>query len=160
MLCLQPRILYSLYKLLASTEPSNTILKVFLVKKTSKLHDCFYRTKCLSWRQSMSTLNLQTRDHWYPCFLVRGFKARVGSLTCVLHHLHMMDSSDSPLVWYLLTCWWPVWHLSHFIYILAYKHWWGSSPGSSMLKHYNIKYTLDFQKLFACSYLWMTRKSF
>ena len=33
---------------------------------------------------------------------------------CVLCHLHVMDSSDSPLVQHLLTFWWSAWQLSHF----------------------------------------------
>ena len=37
--------------------------------------------------------------------LTLGFKARVDSLTCLLHHLCTTDSSDSPLVWDLLTSW-------------------------------------------------------
>ena len=51
-----------------------------------------------------------------------GFKARVASLQAT-------DSSDSPLVWHLLTAWQPAWWLSHFVY----KYWWGSSPGLGML---------------------------
>ena len=47
-------------------------------------------------------------DHWYPCFgllvmFALGFKAKVDPLVCVLHHLHAMDSSVSPLVRHLLT---------------------------------------------------------
>ena len=69
------------------------------------------------------------RGHWYPCFglLVTstlGFKAREDSLTYMLLWLHAMDSSDSPPVWHLLTFWWPAWQPSHFIHVLAYKHWW------------------------------------
>ena len=33
-----------------------------------------------------------------------GFQSRIGSLACMLPRLHVMDSSDSPLVQYLLTC--------------------------------------------------------
>ena len=48
------------------------------------------------------------RGHWYPCFgllvmFALVFKAKVDSLTCVLCYLHIMDSSDSPQVWHLLT---------------------------------------------------------
>ena len=35
-------------------------------------------------------------------------------VTCVLHHLHTMDPSDSPLVPPLVTFWWPVWQWSLF----------------------------------------------
>ena len=33
-----------------------------------------------------------------------GFQSHIGSLACMLPRLHVMDSSDSPLVQYLLTC--------------------------------------------------------
>ena len=36
-------------------------------------------------------------------------KARVDPLTCLLHHLCAMNSSDSPLVRHLLTSWRPAW---------------------------------------------------
>ena len=42
-----------------------------------------------------------------------GFKASVVPLACVLYHLCAMESSDSPLVQHLLTCWWSAWQLSH-----------------------------------------------
>ena len=53
--------------------------------------------------------------HWYTCFglLVTsalGFNTRMEPLTCMLHRLCTMDTTDSPLVWHLLTSWWP----SHF----------------------------------------------
>ena len=61
-------------------------------------------------------------NHWrtfygaigtYPCsgLLVMstvGFQRQGGSLTCVLALLHVMDSSDSSLVWHLLSSWCPV----------------------------------------------------
>ena len=43
----------------------------------------------------------------YPWFQSRG-----RSLTSMLHHLHAMDSADSPLTWYLLSSWWPAWQPS------------------------------------------------
>ena len=51
-------------------------------------------------------------DHWITCFglLVMsalGFKARMDPITCVLRHLHAMESSDSPLVRHHLTSWRP-----------------------------------------------------
>ena len=48
------------------------------------------------------------------------------------------NSSDSPLVQYLLTSWLPTWQSPHFIHILAYKHWWGSSPESSVPLPHNM----------------------
>ena len=75
--------------------------------------------------------------HWYPYFglLVTstlGFKASMDSLACVLHCLHVTDSSNSSLLWQLLTSGQPAWQPSCFIHILAYKHWWGLSAGSSV----------------------------
>ena len=35
------------------------------------------------------------------------FKARVYPLTCMIQCLRTLDSTDSPLVQHLLTCWWP-----------------------------------------------------
>ena len=43
-----------------------------------------------------------------------GFKARVDSLACVLYQLCATDSTDSLLVWHLLTSWQPAWQLNHF----------------------------------------------
>ena len=40
-----------------------------------------------------------------------GFKVRVDPLVCVFHCLHA--SSDSHLVWHLLTCWQPAWQPSY-----------------------------------------------
>ena len=76
-------------------------------------------------------------DHRYPCcgrvvMSALCFKAKVDSLVCILCHLHETDSLDSSLVRHLLTSWQPAWQLSCFIYILVFKHWWGSSLGSSM----------------------------
>ena len=50
--------------------------------------------------------------HWYLCFglliaFPLDFKARVKALICELCHLHVMDSSDSPLVRHLPTLWLP-----------------------------------------------------
>ena len=53
------------------------------------------------------------------------FKARVDSLTGLLHHLCAMHSSDSPLVRHLLTSWRPTWRLSRFdprIYLQIYRN--------------------------------------
>ena len=43
-----------------------------------------------------------------------------------------MGFSDSPLVQHLLSTSQPAWQPSRFIHIVAYKHWWYSSPGSSV----------------------------
>ena len=71
-------------------------------------------------------------DYWYPYFgllvmLVLGFKARVDSLAHVLPHLRTTDSSDSPLVWHLLTVWRSVWQLNLFdprTWKCVCRHWW------------------------------------
>ena len=42
------------------------------------------------------------------------FKARVDSFTWMIHWLHAMESSDSPLGRHLLTSLEPAWQLSHF----------------------------------------------
>ena len=81
--------------------------------------------------------------HRYDCFRLlvmsaMGFKARVNSLSCVLHHLHATDFSHSPLVSHLLTSWWPTWPLKCFIHVLAYRHQWGWSPGSSILLRHSM----------------------
>ena len=57
--------------------------------------------------------------HWYPCFGIlvmsaQDLNTRVDSPTCMLCCPCTMDCSDSPLVWHLLTSWWPAWQLSHF----------------------------------------------
>ena len=78
--------------------------------------------------------------HWYPYLglLVTsplGFKARVGSALFELSRgirvmLHI--PWDSPLVWHLLTSWWPAWQPSHLFHIPA-RHWWDSKLGAIML---------------------------
>ena len=45
---------------------------------------------------------------WYP-------RCQGGSLVCLLHYLHVMDYSDSPLVRHLLTSWRPAWQRSRLI---------------------------------------------
>ena len=62
-----------------------------------------------------------------------GFKARVDTFACMLCCLCAMESSDSHLVWHLLTSWQPAWQPSH-PPILANNHWgWGGglSPRSA-----------------------------
>ena len=76
--------------------------------------------------------------HWYPCLglvvtSALGIKARVDSLTCMLHHLCAMDSQDWPLVWHLLTSWQPVCQPNRFNPQTGVMHSWGSSPGTRML---------------------------
>ena len=46
---------------------------------------------------------------WLPWFQSQG-----GSLTCMLCYLHAMNSSDSPLLWHLLTSWQSALQLSLF----------------------------------------------
>ena len=67
-------------------------------------------------------------DHWITCFglllmSALGFKARMDPITCVLRHLHAMESSNSPLVRHHLTSWRPaamytlrIWGLSPVYY--------------------------------------------
>ena len=77
--------------------------------------------------------------HWYPCFglLVTsplGFKARVGSALFELSggvHVTLHVPWDSPLVWHLLTSWWPAWQLSHLFHIPA-SRWCDSKPVAIM----------------------------
>ena len=90
-------------------------------------------------------------DHWYPRFgllmtSALGFKARVDSLTCMLCHLHTMDSLDSPLVPHLLTSWWVACTWAASIHVLVLEHWWGLSPGSSMLLPHNMWRFTDWAK--------------
>ena len=61
-----------------------------------------------------------------------GFKARMEFLTCMFCHLCIIDSSDSPLVWHLLTL--GSHHGSRIIstHILVYEHCWGASPESNI----------------------------
>ena len=47
-------------------------------------------------------------------FLTSGDESYGGSLAGTLPCLITMDSPDSPLVWHLLTSWWPAWQLSLF----------------------------------------------
>ena len=52
----------------------------------------------------MSTLGFPAWDHWYPCSEVWWCLPWVSQhLTSMLHHLHTMDSSDSPLLRHLPT---------------------------------------------------------
>ena len=43
------------------------------------------------------------------------FKSQCEFLAYMVHLLYPVDSSDSPLVRYLLTYWWPAWQLSLFV---------------------------------------------
>ena len=67
---------------------------------------------------------------WYRCF-----RARMDRFTYVLYLMYAMDSSDSPLVWHLLTPGRPAWQLSFFdpdTCTWVYKHWWDSHLGQSV----------------------------
>ena len=65
---------------------------------------------------------------FWTCFgLPWGFKGRVDLLACVLHHLHALESSDSPLVQHLLISL-PSMTVEPFFQVLANKHWWDLRP--------------------------------
>ena len=49
---------------------------------------------------------------WTSGDVCLGFQARVDPHACMLHRLHATESSDSPLVWHLLTSWQPAWRQS------------------------------------------------
>ena len=68
-----------------------------------------------------------------------GFHRQDGSLTCMLSCLHGLHSSDSPLLQYLLTSWWPARELSLFD-ACVHKHWLGFKP---MIKHAATKGSLQ-----------------
>ena len=77
------------------------------------------------------------------CFL--GFKARVDRFCCLycrFHHLYVTDSSDSPLVWHLLTSWWPVWQPISLFHVLVHiKALVGPELGSSV-RHSDILFMI------------------
>ena len=58
------------------------------------------------WRTSVLFLGPLIVLFWTLVTSAQGFKARVDSLACMLRHLYAMESSDSSLVWHLLTSWW------------------------------------------------------
>ena len=66
------------------------------------------------WRTSVYFAGPLIPLFWIPGDIFPGFKARVDARACTPCHLHATDSSDSPLVWHLLTSQWLVWQLSHF----------------------------------------------
>ena len=72
----------------------------------------------------------------YPCFrlppgnICHGFHSQDRSLTCMLHCLFAMDSSNLPLVWHLLTSWKPA--LQLFGPHTFSKHWWNLNPCQSV----------------------------
>ena len=51
---------------------------------------------------------------WTSGEVCLGSQSQGTSLPCMLHHLHAMDSSNSPLVLHLLTSWQQAWQLSLF----------------------------------------------
>ena len=67
---------------------------------------------------------------WTSGHVSSWFQSQSGSLVCVLHCLHAMDSLDSPLVQHLLMSWQSAWQPSLFwsTYLYTYKHWWDSDP--------------------------------
>ena len=58
------------------------------------------------WTLVVSTLGFPAWDHWYPCSGLWWCLPWVSQhLTSMLHRLHTMNSSDSPLVRHLPTYW-------------------------------------------------------
>ena len=90
--------------------------KHFQICKTART---FFQT---SWRTPAGPLTplFWTSGDVCPGFL--SIQTRVDSLIRVLHRLHAMDSSDSPLVQHLLTSLWPAWQPSHFDPRIMYKY--------------------------------------
>ena len=99
-------------------------------------------TSCVLSRNIAQTLLKNTGGHksflwghWYPCFglleMLPLFQGQGVFLACMLCHLHVRVSSDSPLVWQLLTSWWPAWQLRFLdprtCRSCIHKHWWGSN---------------------------------
>ena len=60
---------------------------------------------------------------WTCGDICTGVKAREDALVGMLCCLHAIDSSDSPLMWHLLTSWQPAWQASHYqsTYLHTYK---------------------------------------
>ena len=90
--------------------PEREIQQLFL-KKNFGGHQLFF-----SWGGVTDTTVL---DFWWHSIL--SFKAKVDSLTWVFCFLHATDSSDSPLVWHLLTSWQPAWWMKSNNFILQYS---------------------------------------
>ena len=61
------------------------------------------------WRTQVLFVGPLITLFWTSGDIYPGFQCQGGSLTCLLCHLHAMDSSDLPLVWHLLTSWQPAW---------------------------------------------------
>ena len=78
-----------------------------VINETSTLCCCFFvffncwKTLVFLWRHCHLCFQLLTS--------VPVFQSKSGPLTCMHHRMCMMDSSYSPLVWHLLTSWWPAW---------------------------------------------------
>ena len=80
------------------------------------------------WRTSVLFLRSLIHLFWNSGDVCLGFKARGGS-PYLCASLPVMESSDSPLVQYLLTYWCQ----TILIHVLVNKHWSGSRPRSIML---------------------------
>ena len=81
-------------------------------------------TWTIFWKNFFEDMSPFLWGHWYPCvglpvMSALGFKARGGSLACMLPCLCTMDTSDSPLVWHLLTSWQPSWQPSHSLHVCS-----------------------------------------
>ena len=87
-------------------------------------------------------------DFWWHLPWVS--KPGLDPLTCILHCLHAMESSDSPLVWHLLTSWWPGWQpscswhsdMANQIYSVTYS--------AIMMNRSNGFYWMDWNSLRSC----------
>ena len=103
------------------------------------------------WRTSVFFL----WGHWYPFLhfwwhLPWVSESGLDPLTCILHCLHAMGSSDSPLVWHLLTSWWPGWQrscswhsdMANQIYFVTYS--------AIMMNRSNGFYWMDWNSLRSC----------
>ena len=77
---------------------------------------------------------------WTSGYVCSELQSQGGTLVCVLHCPCEMDSSDLPLVWHLLTSWWPAWWPSRGFLdprtcTCNKKHWWGSNQPCTIFLH-------------------------
>ena len=80
----------------------------------------------LYFKKHFGTTDTPILDFWW---CLPGFQSQAGPVSCVISCLHAMDSSDSPLVQYLLISWWSAWQPSLFdtcaCRSCVHKHWLG-----------------------------------
>ena len=67
--------------------------------------------------------------HWWPYFGLLPWVSKPGWIPLLAYFV----TSVSPLVWHLITSWWPVWQLNHFDPHICAQTLVGLSPGCSML---------------------------